>query len=194
MYFPYYKSVLFYVYPFLVQPSKFMIRLRSIRRLLIMSAAYLFLSSCKEDVRIKCDDCQALVCLVNGKKFTQKATGWKQSVLSAFTYGDKRLDISANNLETNEFIGMSLSLADDLRVGTYPLSTYPPGGGLYGDGFKLDYSTDATNTGELTITRLAYGDRPVMEGTFHYQCIDSFTKQSTSVTNGSFRVFFNRVK
>lgn len=159
-----------------------------------MATVGLFLSGCKEDVSIKCDDCQALVCLVNGRKFTQKATGWKQSVLSASTYADKRLSIGANNLETKEFISLSLNSADSLRVGTYRLSTYPPGSGGYSDGFKLHYSTDATNTGELTITRMEYSDRPVMEGTFHYQCIDSFTKQGTSVTNGSFRVFFNREK
>ena len=156
-------------------------------RLFILLAGCLLLGACKDNVNIICDDCKALTCLVNGKKFIPHSDDWKSSILNATMYENKKLEINA--YDDKEYIGLSLNLSDSIRVGTYQLSTYPPGTGLYSNS-SVDYSTNTDNIGELTITKLEYGDRPVMEGMFHYQCINKVTQKRVSVSQGSFRVFF----
>ncbi|GAB3750571.1 DUF6252 domain-containing protein [Spirosoma pomorum] len=125
---------------------------------------------------------------MNGKKFTPKATGWKQSVFKAAIYDGKELSIGANNLETREFIGLSLQSTDSLRVGTYQL-TRPLGAGAYSNN-STDYVTDSSNMEALTITRLASKPPRVVEGTFHFQDVSKKSEERVSVTKRSFRASF----
>ena len=165
--------------------------MRAIHQLIILLAICLFLGGCKDNVNIICDDCNTLTCLVNGKKFVPGSKDSKKSILNSATYGDKKLEINA--YDDQEYIGLTLNSADSLRVGMYQLSTYPLGTGLYSSG-STHYSTDTDNTGELTITKLEFEPTPVMEGIFHYECINKKAQRSISVTDGSFRVFFGRAK
>jgi hypothetical protein len=164
-------------------------KIRKIYKFLFILFIGLGFAECTGDVEPSCDDCEYFTCLVDGKRFTPHSNDWKKSVLNSATYGGK--GISINAYDDDEFIGIGMNLSDSVKVGFYSLATNPPGFALYSKG-NFDYKTNSQNNGQLVISKLNYSNKPMMEGSFYFKCVDVSGRQSFSITQGKFRLFFDR--
>lgn len=149
-----------------------------------------FTNGCSTNPKPFCEDCDEFVCRANGNEFKPDGP-WKSTTLSAITVNDTAISIGANN--GNEFIGIGIKLTEPIKIGSYDLATYPPGRGGYSNNKYTDiYYTNANFKGKFIITKLDYGSRPVMEGTFYYEAQNMSDQSIARITNGSFKLYFTR--
>ncbi|GAB3562518.1 hypothetical protein GCM10027578_04830 [Spirosoma luteolum] len=150
----------------------------------------LLFNSCNPSPNIVCNNCDEFVCRVNGNEFKPEGP-WKSTTLSAITVNDTAISIGARN--SNEFIGIGVKLNEPIKIGSYDLTTYPPGRGTYSnDKYTNIYYTNANSKGKFIVTKLEYGSRPVMEGIFYYEAQNMNDKSIARITDGSFKLFFAR--
>jgi len=127
-------------------------------------------------------------CLVNGEVWVAKGK-FPINSISPFYNGDA-FSLQANRVIPSENIDESIGInvTQGLNsIGTYILNDSNDGHALYNDiKDSCPLETDASNTGELTITHLDT-DKRIIAGRFAF-CITDPTCGTVNITNGRFDI------
>ena len=131
-------------------------------------------------------------CKVNGKIFKPISVGGlfnDNPVLSIRNNAEYDFGIDADNQETSESIDLENPFIK--KTGVYKFQADHPNRGIYTYNIIVNindpgvYTTDSTDTGELTITHCDTINH-IYSGTFYFTAKDPNTGKAISVTDGRF--------
>lgn len=168
--------------------------MKSMTNKLLFFGVLLTIVSCSKDDLTKETQkgANTFSCKVNGKIFKPVYVGGlfnNNPVLSVRNDTQEGFGISAANQETSEDIAIENPYIK--KTGVYKLQADHPNRGIYDYTIIVTvndpgvYTTDSTNTGELTITRCDTTNH-IYSGTFYFTAKDPTTSKTVSVTDGRF--------
>ncbi|MCJ8166446.1 DUF6252 family protein [Pontibacter sp. E15-1] len=141
-----------------------------------------FLLSCSKDNLCRNE---AFCVEVNGKKWWPKSNDFKSSPLTFHLLDDNnQFWIGAYNGSSSVLVGV-IDHTRGIGVGDYVLAGQTCCSGSYTREHNINFKTDASHTGKLTITSLDRVKKTVA-GTFYFRGRNSVTGETVEVTKGSF--------
>ncbi|MDO6392432.1 DUF6252 family protein [Pontibacter sp. BT731] len=141
------------------------------------------LLSCSKD-----SFCDESFCVrINGKRWWP-SSGFKTNSLS-FTLTDNgnRFWFSATNGSTSLLVSVRDTI-NGIRVRDYELGEHL-NAGYYTQDTNMDFRTDQTRTGSLSISSIDRYKRTI-SGTFHFKAHNSTTGEVVEISNGSFNATY----